>query len=128
MLSKWLQSRKYNVMPDVADRTAFGSSWCTWWLALQPKWRQEPTDGRLLGPLSLAKGNDNLNALKKGGASGLVTVLIALKWWAPLTDSDSEWEAAVRDIFSCLEHLTDSRGTKRKGIEENKSKAKKKKT
>jgi hypothetical protein len=116
-------------MPDVADRTAFGSSWCTWWLALQPKWRQGSTDGHLPAPLSLAKGNDNLNALKKGGASGLVTVLIALKWWAPLTDSDSDWKAAVRDILSCLEQLTDTgRGTKRKCNEENKGKAKKKKT
>ena len=116
-------------MPVVADRTAFGSTWCAWWLALQPKWRQISTDGRLPGPLSLAKGNDNLTTIKKGGASGLVTVLIALKWWAPLTDSDLDWEAAVKDIFSCLEYLTDTgRGTKRKGNEENKAKAKKKKT
>jgi len=130
LLSKWLQSRKYKVMLDVADKMAFGCSWCTWWLALQPKWRQESTGGHLPGPLSLAKGNDNLNALKKGGASGLVTVLIALKWWAPpLTDSDSDWKAAVTDVFSCLEHLTDTgRGTKRKGNEENTAKAKKKKT
>jgi hypothetical protein len=115
-------------MPAVTDKMAFGSTWCAWWLALQPKWRQEPTNGRLPGPLSLAKGNDNLTTLKKGGASGLVTVLITLKWWAPLTESDSDWKAAVKDIFSCLEYLTDTgSGTKRKGNEENKAKAKKKK-
>ena len=76
----------------------------------------------------LAKSADNLNALKKGGASGIVTVLIALKWWAPPTDSDTAWEDAVRDITSCLKCVADSgRGTKRKGDEENKSKSKKKK-
>ena len=46
--------------------------------------------------------------LRKGGASGLITILIALKWWAPLTDSDSDWNTTVRDIFSCLEHLTET--------------------
>ena len=83
--------------------------------------------------MSLAKSTDNLKTLKKGGASGLVTILIALKWWAPLTDSDQEcsdkeWEDAVRDIASCLELMTNSgRGTKRKSNEENDAKPKKKK-
>lgn len=91
-------------------------------------------DGTLPGSLSLAKSTDNLNALKKGGASGLVTVLIALKWWAPaapLTDPDIHWEAAVRDIASCFRHMTDVDrlgGTKRKSDGENKTKPKKKKT
>lgn len=131
LLSKWLQSRKYNAVPNISDRNAFGSSWHTWWNDIQPKWRQVSTDGTLPGSLSLAKSIDNLNALKKGGASGLVTVLIALKWWAPLTDPDIHWEAAVRDITSCFGHMTDVDrlgGTKRKSNEENKTKPKKKKT
>ena len=115
-------------MPDVADRRQFGSSWLTWWNAIQPKWRQV-TDGSIPGPFSLAKSSDNLNALKKGGISGLVTILIGLKWWAPLTESDTDWRAAVTDITSCFNHMTGTgKGTKRKSSEENKTKAKKKKT
>jgi hypothetical protein len=79
--------------------------------------------------LSLARNGDNLNTLKKGGASGVLIILTGLKWWAPsLTDSDNEWEDAVRDIASCLGLMTDGgRGTKRKGDEEITAKPKKKK-
>lgn len=129
LLSKWLQTRKYNATPDIPDRVAFGSSWRNWWNGIQPKWRQVSPDESLLVPLSEAKGSDNLNALKKGGASGLVTVLIALKWWAPLDHNDKDWEAAVEDVTSCLQQMTDTgAGTKRKRNEEPKPKKRSKKT
>lgn len=128
LLSTWLQSRKYDAIPDVADRKAFGSSWLIWWNAIQPKWRQVAGE-TLPGPLSLAKSSDNLNALKKGGISGLVTVLIALKWWAPLTETEANWRLAVKDITLCMERMTGAgRGTKRKNNGESKTKTKKTKT
>jgi hypothetical protein len=98
---------------------------------MQPKWRQGSGDS-LPNPLSLAKASDNLNALKKGGVSGLVTVLIALKWWAPLDAiNDTDWDAAVADLGACFGHMLadTSQGTKRKRAtdEENKGVEKKKK-
>jgi hypothetical protein len=115
-------------VPNIADRAAFSSSWRNWWNGIQPKWRQVSADKGLLGPLSAAKGSDNLNALRKGGASGIVTVLIALKWWAPPGHDDKDWEAAVEDVTSCLQHMTNtSAGTKRKSDEELKPKRKRSK-
>ena len=76
-------------------------------------------DGTLLGPLSAAKGSDNLNALRKGGILGIIIILIALKWWAPPDHYDKDWKAAVEDVTSCLQHMTNtSAGTKRKSDEE----------
>jgi len=78
-----------------------------------------PADGSHLGLLSAAKGSDNLNALRKGSVSGIITVLIALKWWAPPDHDDKDWEAVVEDVTSCLQHMTNtSAGTKRKSDEE----------
>ena len=126
LLTKWLQSWKYQAIPNLPDKSAFGSSWRTWWNGIQPKWRQVSTEGALPGPLSAATISDSLDALKKGGVSGLVTVLIGLKWWMPLHGVvDKEWGAAVEDVTSSLQLMAKaSGGTKRKNDGEPKPKQK----
>jgi len=130
LLSKWLQYRKYQAIPNLPDKAAFGFSWRTWWNGIQPKWCQVSTQGTLPGPLSAATDSDSLDALKKGGVSGLVTVLIALKWWMPLHgDIDKEWGAAVEDVTSSLQLMANAGGsTKRKSDGETKQKQKRRKT
>ena len=80
--------------------------------------------------MSAATNSDSLDALNKGGVSGLVTVLIALKWWMPLhSDIDQEWGAAVEDVTSSLQLMVKSSGgKKRKSDGEPKPKQKKRKT
>jgi len=130
LLTKWLQSWKYQAVPILPDKSAFSSSWRTWWNGIQLKWRQVSTEGALPGLLSAATNSDSLDALKKGGVSGLVTVLISLKWWMPLHgDVDKEWGAAVEDITSSLQLMAKaSGGTKRKNDVEPKPKQKRRKT
>ncbi|KAF8156563.1 hypothetical protein B0H34DRAFT_709676 [Crassisporium funariophilum] len=44
--------------------------------------------------------------LKKAGLSRLVTVLIALEWWAGVQDQDPRWKAAVDSVRGCLESFS----------------------
>jgi uncharacterized protein YPO0396 len=54
-------------------------------------------------PVSIASAGEDLAILKKGGPSGLITVLIGLKWWASAQDGARErWTAAVQDVKECL--------------------------
>ena len=68
-------------------------------------------------PLPFSTRNkDNLVCLKKGGPSGLVTMLIGLKWWALICNKDVKWLAAFEDVKACMEDFVGS-GSKCKGEE-----------
>lgn len=121
--SKWIVTRRFHSIPEIADNNAFANEWLAWWNDLQPKWRQTTTASSLPLPLS-ADGND-LGCLKKGGPSGIVTILIALKWWASIRDKDKRWTAAVNDVRSCLDKMM--AGSKRKGDQSGDGKPVKKK-
>ena len=111
VVSKWLQNRQYQAIPKIDDVKTYANEWLAWWNGLQPKWRQNEVPNTLPPPLSTAGEKENVSNLKKGGPSGLVTVLIALKWWAH--DQDPEWKAAVKDVKDCLESFAGV-GSKRK--------------
>jgi hypothetical protein len=111
VVSKWLQNRQYQAIPKIDDVKTYTNEWLAWWNGLQPKWRQNEIPNTLPPPLSTAGEKDNVSSLKKGGPSGLVTVLIALKWWAHV--QDPEWKAAVNDVKDCLESFAGV-GSKRK--------------
>ncbi|KAM6490381.1 hypothetical protein JOM56_014145, partial [Amanita muscaria] len=82
LISRWLQSRKYGQTPLTADDAmTFAQNWMTWWGALQPEWRKPLQDCSLPQPMSKMTPDDDILALRKGGPSGLVTVIIGLKWW-----------------------------------------------
>lgn len=101
-------------MPNVDDVEGYAKEWLSWWNSVQPKWRQSSVTGELPLSLSVASDKEDLSCLKKGGPSGLVTVMIGLKWWAAIRDKDTKWLAAVKDVKSCMDELTVS-GRKRKG-------------
>jgi len=107
-------NRKYHVLPDVDDVASYAEEWLSWWNNIQPKWRQSTKEGSLPLPLSVASNKEDISGLRKGGPSGLLTVMIGLKWWASLRDNDARWLAAVNDIRMCMEELVEP-GRKRKG-------------
>ncbi|KAJ3519153.1 hypothetical protein NMY22_g13332 [Coprinellus aureogranulatus] len=59
----------------------------------------------LIRPPTRYFSHNDLAELRSPGKSGLVTVLIGLKWWAPLRDSDPRWLEAVKDMKSCFIHI-----------------------
>jgi hypothetical protein len=105
VLSKWLMTRKFQTLPNVDDIAGYAEEWLVWWNSIQPKWRQSSGDGLLPLPLSIAEKKEDIVCLKKGGPSGLVTVLIGLKWWASIRGQDARWLASVEDIRGCMENL-----------------------
>ncbi|KAF8805009.1 hypothetical protein BYT27DRAFT_7105558 [Phlegmacium glaucopus] len=117
LLTKWLSSRKYRSFPVIPDKDVFATEWLSWWNAMQPQWRKNSvSDGFPLG-LEVAKGKENIQALHKGGPSGLVTILIGLKWW---TGDDKRWDMAVDDLTLCLKSF-DRLSLKRKHPDGNES-------
>ncbi|KAF9549377.1 hypothetical protein CPC08DRAFT_729374 [Agrocybe pediades] len=103
-LKKWLAARKYNSQPAFSDNgRAFSREWLKWWNTLQPEWRQSHTEHSL--PLSHEVGTakDDLGVIRKGGPSGIMAVLVGLKWWAALGSAgDVSWENAVEDVLLCF--------------------------
>ncbi|KAF9553597.1 hypothetical protein CPC08DRAFT_786976 [Agrocybe pediades] len=117
VLKKWMSSRKYNSTPAIPNLKDFAVQWLAWWNNLQPKWRRADVDNAL--PLShdCAEPNDNLQILRKGGPSGIMSVLVGLKWWAELGSSGGavSWEAAVEDVLKSFTFQPPT-NTKRKPI------------
>ena len=114
ILSKWLVNRKFHTLPHVDDVGGYAEEWLSWWNSVQPKWRQSSEKGSLPLPLSIASDKEDLASLKKGGPSGLVMIMIGLKWWASIQDKDTKWVDAVKDVRLCMEELL-APGKKRKG-------------
>lgn len=121
-LSRWLQTRKFGAIPDLASLPAYATQWIAWWNALQPEWRQAKQSGGL--PLAITgRESRPLSGLRKGGPNGFVTILIGLKWWKGVENPN--WIAAVNDVKCCLERclvgqtvrkkVAGARGQKRKG-------------
>jgi hypothetical protein len=54
--------------------------------------------------MALANGKvkDDLLQLRKGGPSGIMMVLIGLKWWASIHNEDKQWKLAVDNISACF--------------------------
>jgi hypothetical protein len=127
ILSKWLMNRKFHTLPNIDDVAGYAEEWLVWWNSLQPKWRQSSGDGLLPLPLATASQKKDIVCLKKGGPSGLVTVLIGLKWWASIRSDDARWLDAVSDIRACMEDLIAPEG-KRKGDKLQGSAGKRRKT
>lgn len=97
---------------------------------MQPKWRRNASSDGLPMALSDGKLKDDLSALRKGGPSGIVTILIGLKWWASIRETDKRWNLAVDDIYACFKAFSAASGNlKRKGgpLTDNKGRGKKRK-
>lgn len=101
IFSKWVGTRNFNALPPIPDYADFAKDWIGWWNSVQPKWRQNPANGLPLD-ITSGKSKGNMSSVMKGGPSGLVTLLIGLKWWANIRDSDLRWGLAVQDLIGCF--------------------------
>jgi hypothetical protein len=114
LLTKWIGTRRYSNIPKIPDVQVFADEWVRWWNSMQPKWRRNATSDGLPMALSDGKPKDDLSTLRKGGPSGIVTILIGLKWWASIRETDKRWKLAVDDIYTCFRAFSAQAG-KRKG-------------
>lgn len=80
---------------------AFANQWQEWWVALQSPCRKK---GAQL--LTLLTESMNISMLKKGGALGIMTVLIGLRWWGECPELQDRWEVAVKDMLSVFQRFT----------------------
>jgi hypothetical protein len=124
---KWITKRNYQCIPEIEDLEKYVIEWHDWWMGLQPEWRWVEKTGCLPLPLTSAKPNEDFANLKKGGPSGIVVLLIGLKWWACSQERRDQWLAAVADVKACLDRLgAGSTGQKRKAEGGRRGKGKKK--
>jgi len=87
------------------DAEKYGSSFMAWWLALQPEWRIAD-DGSF--NYEVPKDEEWL-VLRKGGAAGLYTAVVALSWWVRvLTPEIASFRAwgAVNDVRWVIEQIS----------------------
>ncbi|KAJ2912606.1 hypothetical protein MD484_g7798, partial [Candolleomyces efflorescens] len=100
VLMKWVSAgKKYGSIPklDEKERAALATQWLHWWKEMQPVTRKYSHEDDL--PLPLLAKHD-LGSLKRGGPSGLVLAVIALKWWYK---ADVQiWKRAVEDVRACF--------------------------
>ncbi|KAJ3493262.1 hypothetical protein NMY22_g20234 [Coprinellus aureogranulatus] len=73
----WIGSKKKELIPDIAIPD-YRERWKGWWQMLQPDWQRDDsgsTRGRVV------PDTGDWGALRKGGTSGLYTVVVSLAWW-----------------------------------------------
>jgi hypothetical protein len=76
-VTDWIKSKKKDVAPLV-DLGSYGDQFMKWWRMMQPSWRI-PKEGDLL--VCKAPIDGNWQVLRKGGTSGIYTVVMGLSWW-----------------------------------------------
>jgi hypothetical protein len=77
-VSKWLQKKEFGQIPTPDDLERYARAWLEWWEKL--------------------KEADEVT-IKKPGKSGLVVMVVALKWWEPLNEgNDERWTRAVGEM------------------------------
>ena len=113
-VAEWIKSKKKD-SPHAVDPDTYGSSFMTWWIAIQPKWRVADDSTFTY----TAPNDEDWHALHKGGSAGLYTIVVVLSWWVlalmPEGPSFRAW-TAVRDVQWVIEEIYKKikpQGTKR---------------
>jgi hypothetical protein len=63
---------------------------------------EERRDGGILPVRMTDDLKGHVGGLKRRGATGMVVVLVALKWWATTGAKAKEWKMAVEDVLACF--------------------------
>lgn len=97
-MTKWMVSKsKYTEPPEILDPMSFGVEW-----------------------LALSSSSDSITSLRQGGPTGLLNLLLSLKWWGCSLGADDGqkelWALAVNDLAACFTELSQA-GSKRRGDE-----------
>jgi hypothetical protein len=88
--------------PDISDVAAFVKQTKAWWCGLNPDWRVK-------GGVLLKEEKGSLDAMRKPGANGFLSVLAALKWWWGATGATTDWRATLDDVTWVLGVLVGKR-------------------
>ncbi|KAI0054579.1 hypothetical protein BV25DRAFT_1790729, partial [Artomyces pyxidatus] len=77
-MSRWIKRhRDYTKPPEISSLSDYANAFRMWWSGLQPSWRGDRW------PMKRAvNAGERWEATLKGGANGIVIVLIMLSWWA----------------------------------------------
>jgi hypothetical protein len=108
---------KYTEPPEILEPISFGVEWLAWWNGIQPEWRRVEGEGKL--PRTLSSSSDSITSLRQGGPTGLLNLLLSLKWWGSLGADEGQkelWALAVNDLAACFTELSQA-GSKRCGDE-----------
>jgi hypothetical protein len=84
--------------PEIADVEGFIEQTKAWWGALNPEWRVK--DGTLL-----KEEKGSLDAMRKPGANGFLSILAALRWWWQAKGAMADWRATLEDVTWVLATL-----------------------
>ena len=104
-VAAWIKNKKKEVPPEV-DPDTYGSSFMTWWFAIQPTWRLSDNASFVYE----APPDEDWRLLHKGGSAGLYTVVVALSWWIralPLHLPCLRAWSAVRDVQWVIDQIYD---------------------
>lgn len=99
--------------PSVNSWEVYDDLWWKWWCHIQPGDRPV-IDGR---PSFVEKNSIDWEEINVWGQNGLALVVVALAWWGKalngrtmdgsnLSEEESSWKAAVRDVTWVLWELT----------------------
>ncbi|KAJ7061134.1 hypothetical protein C8F01DRAFT_987627 [Mycena amicta] len=112
-IGEWVNSgRKADVKyRNVGNEATFGGNWWTWWVTMQPAWR-ELVDGT---PKREMDEGANWGGMVVPGKNGMLSVIAGLYWWGYSMRRQcvrlwARWKDAVRDVVWVLERLTDVAG------------------
>ncbi|KAI0795168.1 hypothetical protein BC629DRAFT_1242528, partial [Irpex lacteus] len=75
----WIRcKRNYGKPPSITDPGRYGEAWKSWWLRLQPQWRQPSWP-----PSQEQKEGEECTwgTIDKGGCNGVFLVILSLGWW-----------------------------------------------
>lgn len=92
-MQNWIRSKK-KVATPVINVGRYGPMFTAWWKKLQPLWRVQG-DGTFG---QNAPVEEDWQALRKGGTTGIYTVVIALSWW--INAQGDEHDIALWDIVN----------------------------
>ncbi|KAI0055827.1 hypothetical protein BV25DRAFT_1788094, partial [Artomyces pyxidatus] len=77
-MAHWIRrKRDYAKPPPIEDVQEFADNFRRWWGGMQPEWR-----GRQWPLKRDSIPGETWEATRKGGANGIVIVIIMLSWWA----------------------------------------------
>ncbi|KAJ7578935.1 hypothetical protein C8J56DRAFT_797063 [Mycena floridula] len=105
---KWWIGRGRRVLPTVTDVERFADSWWTWWIYLNPDWREKSEDGTRL----LTGGAGKWEKLRLPGLNGVFSVVSCLGWWLSALEGSTPgeaWNSAAEEVLWVLDEMLKSR-------------------
>ncbi|KAE9385662.1 hypothetical protein BT96DRAFT_1006829 [Gymnopus androsaceus JB14] len=113
IVHEWFKNRKtvcLVMVRDYGDVAEFGEKWWTWWSMICPEWQERNGMGRIVVG---GEGEGEWDGFEQPGQSGLLSVLVCLRWWFLNADLDAEREGsllALKDVVAVMEDIAYVKG------------------